>query len=280
MFINYFFLWILSPIRIQSIDRIWLLRHCDKPVDPYNPCCSELGYKRAENWHRYFEKYTNLKNDNNRIQLYSSNYNEKKVCLSELTDYQPNKYCQKSQRMFLTAYYLQQRLYLLTKYSILDKINTNYCVGDKNELVKHVLSKDYISDAIIIWEHQEMVKMINLFGISITKWKHKLRNEYNIIFLIDVKTKQLYYDCFDFVSNVTECSSSVDKWLDGFPRINKVYTYHNPIYLYQSNQVVTQNIYLRTLEIIFIICLFIYGFTWLVSLYERYKRRGEYIIII
>ena len=121
--------------------------------------------------------------------------------------------------MFLTAYYLKETLQKFYKFQ--ENININFCVGDKNNLLNDILKNNNVTDTILIWEHKEIISIIRFFGIDIKKWKNKFQNNYNIVFMIDIKTKQLFYDCFDFIENITSCPDKVDLWLNNFNKIEK-----------------------------------------------------------
>jgi hypothetical protein len=102
----------------SNIKRIWIIRHCDKPKNKKNPCCSSVGFQRAEQWHHYFEKYFDSKS---KIQIISSGYSENKndnCILSKQNTNHPQ--CKKSQRMWVTANVLNQTL---SKKFIVSKIN-------------------------------------------------------------------------------------------------------------------------------------------------------------
>ena len=279
----FFFLYIFllgGVITIQSthldleLERIWIIRHCDKPIPQSNPCCSDFGYNRAKNWHLYFEKYFTKKNI---IELYSSSYNEKKVCLKHANHrVNTNKSCQKSQRMFLTANYIQENLKL--KYNVFKKNNLNYCVGQKNKLLKNILKNDDIlTDIILVWEHKEIVRIINEFGIHLTKWRNKYIDEYSIVFLIDVKTKQLYYDCFDFINNATNCSQEIKLWLTNFQKIDILYKKYKTS---KSNDINLHNnicIIFMLFGLMFVFVLYLM-YTILIA-YHQARRRQGYIEI-
>jgi hypothetical protein len=203
---------------VSSVERIWLLRHCDKPSNNESPCCSSIGYQRAENWFFYLTKYLNK---NNKIAIYSSNYNEKKLCLKN-NNYIPDYNCQKSQRMFLTAYYIHNKL-TSNNFQIKKNINLHYCIGNKIDLINNIIVNEDIDDAIIVWEHKEIIEIIRYFNINIKKWKNKFTNVYDLIFLIDLHSKQLYIDCFNFQNNSTLCSKEVKNWLQPFPLISNYY---------------------------------------------------------
>jgi len=256
---------------VFGLERLWLIRHCDKPKGISNPCCSELGYHRAKSWHLYFTKYFN---QNNIIEIYSSNYNEKKTCSIDIIGYKSEHSCQKSQRMFLTAYYIQEKMQK-NKLNMNKKINLKYCVGEKNKLLDTILNNKYATDSLIVWEHTEIIKIIKDFGIKITKWHNKRINEYNIVFLIDIKKKQLYYDCFDFINNKTSCSKNVNLWLNKYPIVDLYYTN-----MQQINLLVTSYYLYIFFSIIYtlIICI-TYCIYSIIRVRIRTSRRQNYIEI-
>ena len=191
-----------------QVERIWFIRHCDKPESPANPCCSDKGYKRAKAWLNYFR--VKLENPT-RVQIYTSNYNEKKMCI--VSAEKPDRSCQKSQRMYLTASLIHTGL------SATPKINTQFCVGDKRRIVDHIRNaKPDTKEVLVVWEHKEIVHLIREFdirefGIPLSKWRNRFEDEYTLVFMVDVKTKQLYYDCFDFLESGKGCSAGIRDWL-------------------------------------------------------------------
>jgi len=254
----------------NGLDRLWLIRHCDKPKSSKNPCCSELGYERAKNWYHYFKIHFKKSSI---IKIYSSNFNEKKVCINNIL-YNPNAICQKSQRMFLTAYYLKETLQKFYKFQ--ENININFCVGDKNNLLNDILKNKNVTDTILIWEHKEIINIIRFFGIDIKKWKNKFQNNYNIVFMIDIKTKQLFYDCFDFIENITSCPNKVDLWLNNFNKIEK----KNLIVYSISANKYHVNHFFFILCIILVFFILLYLIIGVIHLIIIQRKRSEYSIII
>ena len=164
-------------------------------------------------------------NLNERIQIYSSNFNENKVCIPHMK-YNPNPTCQKSQRMFLTAYNLHKSF---ESNDIMSNINAKFCIGEYNALMNEIEDSTN-KQIVIIWEHNEIIDIIRFLGIKIDKWKNKFDDIYDIIFMID-ENNDLYYDCYDFENNVTGCNhysnnQDFQKWLSDFPMISK----KDPIY--------------------------------------------------
>jgi hypothetical protein len=256
---------------VISVERIWLLRHCDKPINNNNPCCSALGYQRADNWFFYFISYLN-KNDN--IAIYSSNYNEKKICLKQ-NKYNPDRNCQKSQRMFLTAYYIHNQL-TNNKYNVKNNINLDYCIGDKSQLIdniiNNIINNKNINDVIVVWEHKEIIEIIRYFNIHISKWHNRFKDVYDLIFLIDIVKKKLYIDCYNFITNGTSCSKDLKIWLQDFDSISQYYekilysSFHDINY---TNKLSKVFIYLFIVFSLYIVIFGIY-----IYILQIYKRRG------
>jgi len=136
-------------------------------------------------------------------------------------DYKPNNDCQKSQRMYLTAYYIHNAL--TNNYRVGKDINLHYCIGYKHKLLSNLHKTTNIQDAIVIWEHKEIIQIIREFNIKIDKWHNKLEHVYDLIFLIDVNTGKLYRDCYSFITNQTSCSKDVSLWLKDFDKIDEYF---------------------------------------------------------
>lgn len=196
-----------------SLDKVWLIRHCDKTTDSENPCCSQYGYQRADNWYKYFNRYIHPKSS---IQIYASNYNEKKQCIAN-NDYKTNSSCQKSQRMFITG------LAINDKMTPGQKINIDYCIGEYKELVDTIESSDFNED-IIVWEHKEIVNIINRLGIGLSDWPDSASEEYNVVFMVDYNKQRLYYDCYNFIDGTHSCSDQISSWLKKYDSISSYYT--------------------------------------------------------
>ena len=203
-----------------GINRIWFIRHCDKPHNNKNPCCSMLGYKRAENWDYYLTKYL-TKNDS--IKIVTSNFNTNKVCMMDL-DRTPDSYCPKSQRMYLTSHLIYHNMKRINMYNISYNINKNFCVGEAKKMLSSILKTETsYSDIIIVWEHKEISDLIQKFDIKISKWKNIYRDHYDLLFMIDIENNELFYDCFDYKTLTTGCSKKIDEWLRDYKKINDYY---------------------------------------------------------
>jgi hypothetical protein len=267
IFFNYFTFINATP------ERIWLIRHCDKTKRENNNCCSKIGYERSKNWQVYFNE---LFDKNNIVKIYTSNFNEKRICLENLNT-TPNSNCQKSQRMFLTAFLMKEQMKLS---NLNTNINLDYCIGDIKNLLKSVTNNIVITDAIIVWEHKEIIDIIRSFEIPIKKWKNKYNNIYDIVFMINLKTKELFFDCFDYNINRSICSNKAETWLGDF---HKIRYYYEREKLKNINMLYTNiknpSIYLIVLFSIFLyslLCFFIY---FSIKTIITNRRRREYILI-
>jgi len=208
-----FRLFVLFLMLGSSFSLVWLIRHCDKTSDSEDPCCSQYGYQRADNWYKYFDKYIHRKSS---IQIYASNYNEKKQCIAN-NDYKPNSSCQKSQRMFITG------LSINNKMTPGQKINIDYCIGEYKELVDTIESSNS-NEAIVVWEHNEIVNIINKLGISLSDWPDSASEEYNVVFMVDYNKQRLYYECYNFIDGTNTCSDQINSWLQKYDSIKSYYT--------------------------------------------------------
>jgi len=201
----------LDPV-LSTFHNIWLIRHCDKPSDKTNPCCTNYGYDRANNWYNYFNQYIESE-----PYIYASNYNEKKQCTVS-NYYISDSECQKSQRMFLTAQAISDSINYMK-----DDVNIDFCTGQYADLID-TTNTIKNNDIIIVWEHTEIVDMINYIGIDIEKWPDDANHEYNVVFMIDMNDQPtLYYDCYNWENRDTICSPVIDKWLKKHDRISYYY---------------------------------------------------------
>jgi len=218
---NVYLLLILLHVT-HGLDKIWLLRHCDKPDNVRNDCCSNNGYARSNHWHLYFERYF-FPLGQNKIKIYTSNFHSSKtnICIHNI-NHIDDKTCQHSQRMYLTSNYLYNSL---NKQNITSIINFDYCVGSYVDMIHNINNITNYTDIIIVWEHQEIVDIINYFNIKIDKWPHKLEDNYDIIFMIDLQTNKLYYDFFDYKNNIIIHNQNIDNWLTNISTIHSYYNY-------------------------------------------------------
>jgi len=206
-----------------AVERLWIIRHCDKPFDlassnDQNNCCSDIGYQRAEKWHLFFDKNFESRN---LIQMYASNFDYSESCRTFEQNYmssQPKNYCQKSQRMYLTAYYIKENLENL-KHNVKSSIDTEHCIGEVHDLLYSINNNNHISDAVLIWEHKEIIDIIRKFDIDINEWTHDYKDVYDIVFMIDLKKKKLYYECYDYRDSSMQCIPVIKSWLKHYDHI-------------------------------------------------------------
>ena len=269
---------------INGIKRIWFIRHCDKPSDHENPCCSEYGYKRAENWDYYLTKYLTREDS---IKIVTSNFNTHKICMMELNR-NPDAYCQKSQRMYLTSHLIYENMKRITTYNISSQINKSFCVGEANKMLKSILETEFLySDIILVWEHKEIIDLIRSFDIKLEKWKKKYRKHYDLLFMLDVKSNELFYDCFNFETFTTGCSKKIDHWLQDYNKIESYYQKNKllrSIY-YKTNS--TQNaikinffIAFLTISFYFFILVLYFLYLFIQEFIISYRRRIQGYILI
>ena len=300
----YLFLFFIRNYLSIHLERLWLLRHCDKPKDNKNPCCSEIGKERTKYWIHYFLKVFNKEKS---IQFYTSNFrSNEESCMNEKMVYQTNDKCQKSQRMFYTTYYIQKE-FIKNNFNVNPQININFCIGENSNLLQTILKNADATDSILIWEHDEIIDIIRKFNIQINKWKSKYRHLYDIIFMIDLKSNKLYYECFDYRNYTYYCNNEINHWLSSFQLIEKDYFHQNinsyNLYnLYTNNLLTTNDSFIRNNTIdhpffikelsrktifyffiffvvlnIFLLSMVIYKFMYEFS--ETYQRRKNYIYI-
>lgn len=221
-----------------SAKRIWIIRHCDKGRDK-TPCCSDVGYTRAQLWGDYFiRKITSTPSSN--ITIISSGYSpissvsDKRECpmakpkwaetewTETKSDHTQN--CQASQRMYLTAKIIGEKLDLLfgkSKPQI--QVCHSLCVGQESELVAQA-NNETTKNVLIVWEHKGIVDILRHFGMKVGKWKKKWKHIYSLVFWVDILTEtnnpvkndapHWGYECVEL--EVGECDKILDEvreWL-------------------------------------------------------------------
>jgi len=195
-----------------------MLRHCDKPIDPRDSCCSDVGHQREQRWstflHRYLDKGSIIK-------LYASNFHSIQTCGYHI-DYTlmtttPKKHCQKSQRMYSSAYCIKKNLESL-KYEVISYIDTNNCIGQETDVLHSITNSTQVTDAILIWQHDEILDIIRSYGIPIESFEKSDKNVYDIAFMVDTSSKKLYYECFQYYdsSSLSSCQTAINTWLKKF----------------------------------------------------------------
>ena len=253
-----FNLFILSFAIANAMNKLWLIRHCDKDKDKDKDkdyCCSKVGLIRSHNWINYFNKY--ISSDTN-IKIYTSKFyldKHTKICETQNAKYyqnNSNQKCQKSQRMITTSKILYDT-FINNSYTQIT-IKQKYCIGDEEQMYNNIIydSKylsNSISEGILVWEHSGIIDILHKFGFKIDKWSNKNKFVYNIIFIIDLEQKKLYYDCYDYINDVSNCDVNIRRWLKNYNNIN----YHND-YKYIHNN----NILYVILIVLFIMLIIIY----------------------
>ena len=188
----------------DSVDRIWLIRHCDKPSR--GDCCNPVGYERSILWSNYFNSHLSLspspsilegmegpsKLEGEGLFIVTAGYDDKRLCIPKETGYESR--CQHSQRMYITASSLARNL--AVDLSIKIPLDYYYCIGEYRSMIKMVYERKE-KDVIIVWEHNEIVEIIRYLGISIDDWKHKYEDNYAQVFMYDNVNIKLYIDSLD-----------------------------------------------------------------------------------
>jgi len=121
--------------------------------------------------------------------------------------------------MYSTAYYIKENLENLKQYNVKSSIDTEYCIGEYRDLLHSIKQNKHVSDAVLIWEHKEIIDIIRSFDIDINEWKDDYKDVYDIVFMIDLKKKRLYYDCYDYRDSSIQCRSGIRSWLRHFDHI-------------------------------------------------------------
>jgi len=230
-----FFLFLITNLYIYSnaLERIWIIRHCDKDNNSGN-CCNKHGYKRALSWNKYFSYYIREKFIIYTADFYLKTNAKTNLCIDYNNNYNinyNNNYnlnCQKSQRMYITSYLLCKSMFNCLN------INNNYCVNQIKELIIEI-KKQKINDIIIVWSHREIITLINKLGINnIKKWSSDI-DGYNVIFMITINNgnkinankinvDKIYYDCYNFETNTLNCNKQIEnKWLSNIPKISNYF---------------------------------------------------------
>lgn len=260
---------LLSFITVKySLNSIWFLRHCDKPNNNNNPCCTNIGYKRAIAWGNYLKTKIKKKSQ---IKFYASGFSQNKICINH-KKYRSNKKCQKSQRMLLTSNFIHVNFTNDDDYAVNNFININYCIGDEKYLLNDIIqSENQYNDIIVVWEHVGIINMLNQLGVKITPWSDKYGDVYNILFHYDYINHTLTYYCYDFHTQNTNCSKNINKWLKNFNEREQM-----------SNSLLTLTNYKYSFIIFaLVICVLIISFlTFYKYTKVYYHNKNEYTIIV
>jgi hypothetical protein len=102
--------------------------------------------------------------------------------------------------------------------------------------------------------------------------------------MIDIKTKQLFYDCFDFIKNSINCQDEINNWLHNFDKIDNNKNKKNNKVLTVFNNSLKKSTFIYVLIsfciFILILLLFIYVLIITIKLIILRRRRQEYTIIV
>jgi hypothetical protein len=201
---------------VSAQQTIWLIRHCDKPATGKSPCCSSQGFDRASGWGSYFTQGVL-----DGAGFLASNYKDptNTVCRAGITP--PSKIkgtCQSSQRMYLLAYLLAQKVGHPT-----NAINTQWCSGLNQEPQVASYLQGQKKNQLVVWEHGEIPDIISGFGINIGAWPKTL-DVYNIVFRLQRFSSKggwvLTWGCFNYQTKTTTCEAGASAWLSGFGHIS------------------------------------------------------------
>lgn len=143
------FTWIFYSRIISAVERVWFIRHCDKPR--HGPCCSEKGYERASNWHKSLIHHQVVESN---LTIYTSGTQSKSQCPHDPPHLQINHQCPHSHRMLITANIIHQALPF-------SKLRDGYCVGQMDVLLSDVLD-DPSHDVLVVWQHEELMQMVHI----------------------------------------------------------------------------------------------------------------------
>ena len=98
-------------------------------------------------------------------------------------------------------------------------IDTEHCIGKVHVLLYSINNTNHISDAVLIWEHKEIIDIIRKFDIDINEWTDDYKDVYDIVFMIDLKKKKLYYECYDYRDSSMQCTPVIKSWLKHYDHI-------------------------------------------------------------
>lgn len=211
------------------LETVYFVRHCDK-VSEGLPCCSSLGYQRAEAWGAYFhtlltsaaDQHKHVKTDKTvqDVVVYSAlaNYDKKKSKLCRADLYFPSKgSCQKSQRLAMTALLLHKHLEAApnTSPALVSSIEMKYCAEDTEKVLADVFDSQHKSRyAVVVWSREGIVDMLRSLHVDISDWPKSLETVYDLVFRYDVVSKKVSYTCYDFQkSSSQDCNAQIKTWL-------------------------------------------------------------------
>lgn len=202
--------WLCSSV--ASLKTVYIIRHCDD-IEDDSPCCSLVGYDRANTWNRLFDAAL----EDKKLTLYSpgADYDTATQCKPNIKITNQSS-CQKSQRMALTA-----KLINYNSNSEVD-VKMDYCTGQYQKVVSDITDAAAdVQRALIVWQHTEIVSIINAWNVPLTKWPTDLDLQFDIVFRLSFATDTdshptLAYNCYDYQRNVLSCSEAVKQWLQPY----------------------------------------------------------------
>ena len=176
------FFWVLCVTGIIAASvtgRVWFVRHCDKPPQDSNPCCSAKGIRRMTQWGQFMKAYLS---DNATVQILTAADSTTEVCSVDRAPRNP--VCQLSARFHESSRYIQNALQIPTH------LEERLCIG-QSELLAHRINatRDQYSDTIVVWEHRDMARVLWHMGQSLAHWPTNLR--YDLVFVLEAQ--QLVY---------------------------------------------------------------------------------------
>lgn len=177
-------------LSVSAVERIWFIRHCDKPL--HGPCCTSLGYDRSRNWHKYLSQHISTN-----LTIYTSGTRSTKTCMNDPRDIPIIKHCPRSHRMLITAHLIHQ--------SMPSTIRDGYCTGD-TELLLSDIQDDPTPDVLVVWQHEELAQMVE----TLTFDRFDIVElPYETIIMVNMLEKSVRRDNYNF-NSATETSSDND----------------------------------------------------------------------
>lgn len=170
-----------SSPEASETKRLWIIRHCQKPLDVPSDCCSTEGRADAAKWSYYFSQQFGKKET---VAIVAPTFSLKTFAPLCDPKYNPSKSdkCQKSQRMIQTAD-IMKKTYLPTA----EIITTDNCVGYETwaaaEVIDLLSKYDHV---IVVWEHNAIPELLNNIGILTDPWPADKNNAYNYLFAVTI----------------------------------------------------------------------------------------------
>jgi hypothetical protein len=96
-------------------------------------------------------------------------------------------------------------------------VDTRFCVGQERDLAEFLRLRwrggGGSGDVLVVWEHQGIIDILGAFGFPISKWRHRWKERYDLVFWVDLDMGRWGYDCYDFERGVDDCDGGVRGWL-------------------------------------------------------------------